>query len=599
MHALRNTRLPEDGAAPAANPAHGGIGRWEVSSFARFGGGDRFDTLERQLAYFGTALWGLAPLLRVAAADPDGGQRRTSFSGPTILAPATFRGYSGAQGRHLYLAALAHVQAHLHHGGRRFPAGSLKPMQIALISLIEDARVEHLAMRGLPGLGHYWQPYHVAEPTASPTAASLMARLARALIAPDHADPDGWIAKARRLFFEAEPEWHDPAISRRIGGLLGNDLGQMRLQFDGLRHVVEPVYRDDNKGLWHFERTGDEAADDDALPLPARLEPDDGKPPQSGSPPDDADKVRLTPIDPEAGIPIARYPEWDHLIGAARLDWTTLVEYQPALGDAGPLALLLHRHHALLERMVGVIQPARISRSTRLRRQPDGEEFDLDAALTATIDQRTGLTPDPRIYTRFERRMRDLSVLLLLDGSRSTNDRSPVSGQRVLDLEIEAAALLARALERSGDLFAIRAFCSNKRDDVRYYRIKDFAEPHGALAEQRLAGLAGEYSTRIGAALRHAGAELALRQSYRKLLLVITDGEPSDIDIADRKYLVEDARHAAHALARDGIDVFCIGLDGEGENYLHRMFGARRVLHVDRIEKLPECAAALYVRLTT
>ncbi|HEX7389577.1 MAG TPA: VWA domain-containing protein, partial [Acidiphilium sp.] len=559
---------------------------------------DRFDTLERQLGYFGTSLWGLAPLLRAAKADPDGGQRRTSFSGPAILAPVTFRGYSGAQGRHLYLAALAHVEAHLRYGGRRFPAGSLKPMQIALVSLIEDARVEHLAMRDLPGLRQYWLPWHVAEPTTSPTAASLMARLARALIAPGHADPDAWIAKARLMFFEAEPEWHDPAISRRIGGLLGNDLGQMRLQFDGLHHVVEPVYRDDNKGLWHFERTGDEAEDDDSLPLPAQLEPSDGKPPPE-SPPEDSEKVKLTPLDPDAGIPVARYPEWDHLIGTARIDWTTLVEYQPTLGDAGPLALLLHRHHALLERMVAVIQSARISRPTRLRRQPDGEEFDLDAAITAAIDRRVGITPDSRVYTRFERRMRDLSVMLLLDSSRSTNDRNPASGQRVLDLEVEAAALLARALERSGDPFAIRAFCSNRRDDVRYYRIKDFAEPHGSLAEQRLAGLAGEYSTRIGAALRHAGAELSLRQSWRKLLLVITDGEPSDIDVTDRKYLVEDARHAAHALARDGIDVFCIGLDGEGESYLHRMFGARRVLHVDRIEKLPECAAALYVRLTT
>lgn len=572
--------------------------RHDVSSLGYIDSGDRFDILERQLGYFGTALWGMAPLLRAAKTDPDGGQRRTSFSGPAILAPATFRGYSGAQGRHLYLAALAHVEAHLRYGGRRFPAGSLKPMQIALISLIEDARVESLAMRDLPGLRQYWLPWHVAEPTASPTAASLMARLARALIAPEHADPDAWIARARLMFFEAEPEWHDSAISRRIGGLLGNDLGQMRLQFDGLHHVVEPVYRDDNKGLWHFERTGDEAEEDDSLPLPAQLEPDDGKPPPD-SRPDDNEKVKLTPLDPDAGIPVARYPEWDHLIGTARIDWTTLVEYEPTLGDAGPLALLLHRHHALLERMAMVIQSARISRPTRLRRQPDGEEFDLDAAITAAIDRRAGITPDSRVYTRFERRMRDLSVMLLLDGSRSTNDRSPASGQRVLDLEVEAAALLARALERSGDPFAIRAFCSNRRDDVRYYRIKDFAEPHGTLAEQRLAGLTGEYSTRIGAALRHAGAELALRQSWRKLLLVITDGEPSDIDVTDREYLVEDARHATHALARDSIDVFCIGLDGEGESYLHRMFGPRRVLHADRIEKLPECAAALYVRLTT
>ena len=101
----------------------------------------------------------------------------------------------------------------------------------------------------------------------------------------------------------------------------------------------------------------------------------------------------------------------------------------------------------------------------------------------------------------------------------------------------------------------------------------------------------------MGAALRHAGRELSTRMSYRRLLLIISDGEPSDVDVADRRYLVEDARHAVKSMARLGVDVFCVGLDAGGDNYLTRIFGRRNVLQIDRVERLPEKLSMLYFRL--
>jgi nitric oxide reductase activation protein len=149
-----------------------------------------------------------------------------------------------------------------------------------------------------------------------------------------------------------------------------------------------------------------------------------------------------------------------------------------------------------------------------------------------------------------------------------------------------------------GDPFAIHAFCSNGRDEVRYIRVKDFDDSFDGLAKRRLAGLEGALSTRIGAAIRHAGAELARRRSHRRLLLVVTDGEPSDVDVGDRAYLVEDARKAVLTLAHQGIDVFCVGLDAGGDSYLSRIFGRRNVLQIDRLERLPEKLPLLYLRLT-
>ena len=139
-----------------------------------------------------------------------------------------------------------------------------------------------------------------------------------------------------------------------------------------------------------------------------------------------------------------------------------------------------------------------------------------------------------------------------------------------------------------GDPFAVRAFCSNAREEVRYYPVKDFKAPYGERSKSRLAGLRSGLSTRIGAALRHAGQELVQQQTFRRLLLIVTDGEPSDTDVNDRRYLVEDARRAVQSLAHDGIDVFCVGLDSGGDSYLTRIFGRRNVIQIGNVTALPE-----------
>ena len=137
-------------------------------------------------------------------------------------------------------------------GGPRFPVGTLKPLQIALVTLIEDARIEVLAMRQLPGLRKLWSPYHIAVPAGVATAPTLLARLARALFDPAYRGRRQFVAKGRAMFEARLPRLEDPAISREVGMLLGNDLGQMRIQFNAKTYVVEPVYRDDGLGLWDF-----------------------------------------------------------------------------------------------------------------------------------------------------------------------------------------------------------------------------------------------------------------------------------------------------------------------------------------------------------
>jgi uncharacterized protein YegL len=563
-------------------------------------------TVELRLRYYFAALWGIRPFVRSAgprtAVKP---VRRATFDDFVINMPDHFPGFSGQQASRLFYASVAHIGAHMVFTRQRFPVRTLKPLQVALISLIEDARVEALADRTFPGLTRLWRSFHVAEPEGPVLALPLMARLSRALIDPDYHDPDPWVCKGRRMFNEERANWENPAISREIGGLLGNDLGQMRVQFNPKTFVVEPAYRDDNLGIWDMGQPHASPSEDvDIIHQGVRIsrseqapEPDQ----RSRSEQDESGKVhavRLRRLDDDTGIPVARYGEWDYLTGSERLDWVTVQEFEPRSAPARIIDRVLDEHGDALYRIRRLIKSARVGRPSRLRRQPEGERLDLEASIQATIDRRAGITPDLRIYEKTELKHRDLSVLLLLDVSESTKDTIRGTSTSILSVEIAATALVAEAMTGLGDPFAIRAFCSNARQEVRYYRIKDFESPYREPSKSRLAGLRGGLSTRIGAALRHAGHELAQQQTFRRLLLIVTDGEPSDTDVSDRRYLVEDARKAVQSLAQESIDVFCVGLDSGGDSYLTRIFGRRNVIQIDNIAALPEKLPMLYLRLT-
>jgi nitric oxide reductase NorD protein len=564
----------------------------------------QYADVERELKAYVVALWRISPPIRTLAPAGFDAASRTSFGNGIIRVPVCFKGYTGHDARALYRASLAHVLAHFQFTAKKFPLGGLKPVQVALISLIEDARVERLALRTYPGLRRLFLPFHRAQASGAITAPALMARLARALIDPGYVDDNAFVQNGQRLFFGQANDWEDPNLSRVLGGLLGNDLGQMRVQFNAKSYVVEPAYRDDNQGLWELA-TSSAPQDGGTVFEAARLQPAEAQKPdrERETPEPDreresANRVALVQAHEEVGIPVARYPEWDFLIGRDRSEWTTILEYQPAEAGEGHIEHILESYPELVYRVTSLVGAAKVSRPRRLRRQPEGDRLDLEACIDAAIDRRNGGTPNPKVYARLERRFRDLSVLLLLDASESTNDMVRGLGKSVLDLERDATALLAHAMDGLGDPFAIHAFCSDTRENVHYYRIKDFDRSYDASAKRRLAGLTGRFSTRMGAALRHAGRDLARQMSYRRLLLMISDGEPSDVDIADRRYLVEDARRAVMSIQHLGVDVFCVGLDAGGEQYLRRIFGPRNVVQVDRLERLPEKLPLLYFRLT-
>jgi len=557
--------------------------------------------LERRLAANMHALWDWKPRFRkLTATEALPVPRRASLVAGLIGLPENFPGYSEARADALYRAAVAHAGAHFRHSTVRFPVSQLKPLQIALVSLIEDARVETLALRDMPGLRRLWLPFHSAQPTDTMNAAGLMMRLSRALLDPDYADDSGWVAKGRALFTDAAPRWQDAAISREIGGLLGNDIGQMRLQFNARTYVVEPVYRDDNLALWDFGDQPDAPTEEIELTVDSvRIEREqraDGESQDDSAPPDETRRARAAQVALLDGIPAASYPEWDYAAGIERPDWTTVLEAEaPAVGRA-QAAHLPAADSLAMQRIAALTRDASIGRRVRLRAQREGDTLDIDACIAQAIDRRAGLWPEPRAYQRDMPGPRDLAVLLLLDLSQSTADRDR-QGRSILAVEREAATIMAAAVAEAGDAIAVHGFNSDGRERVRYLRIKGFDEPMDAVARARLTGLASSHSTRLGPALRHAGQALAQRRAFRRVLLVLTDGEPSDVDVPDPAYLAEDARRVVQQLRRRGIDTFAFGMGRGPFRQLDRIFGERRSLRVPRVEVLPARVMHLYAEL--
>lgn len=559
-----------------------------------------FTETERATKAFLTSLWATPPLLRSLRNDLGQSQRRRSgITGQFIRLPEFYRGIEDDAARRLYKAAAAHAQAHMVHGGPRFPVGALKPLQVTLVTLIEDARIEMLAMRQLPGLRRLWSPYHVAKPEGVATAPILMAQLARALFDADYIDDDGFVGKGRRLFAAALPRLDDPVISREIGMLLGNDLGQMRVQFNAKTYVVEPLYRDDGLGLWDF---GDNAPNaDDVLDHEidtARTEQQEG----DGRAEADRDRTTNEPIgrakptapDPR-GVVIAKYPEWDSAAAIERPEWTTVREIAVSPGDPRLIENALDHAGVLRNRIRQLVRGVRVGRSIRLKRQLDGHDLDVDAMLEAGIALRMNQDPDPRIFRSSTSQHRDLAVLLLIDISESTRDRL-AGGSTILDVERLAVAVLAEAMDALGDPFCLLAFASDGRDDVKMASVKGFSEPYDRACIGRLAGLSSGFSTRLGTALRHAGNTIEQARSFRKLVIVLTDGEPSDVDSGPLD-LVEDARRAAIGLRARGIDGFGVVLDPGGIGSAARIFGRGNTMLVHRAEDLPSRLSELYFRL--
>ncbi len=297
--------------------------------------------------------------------------------------------------------------------------------------------------------------------------------------------------------------------------------------------------------------------------------------------PEDVDRERLSGI--------RTYPEWD---ARSNTYLPNHVRVLHSIAEAGgsvpsfredPRAMRRIRH---VKRQFEALRPGRVFVPGCL----DGDELDMEAVVRARVDILANGQGSNRIWRQSRPQARDLAVSILLDVSRSTE--SAVTGRAVIDIEREALAALSWGLDACGDEFAIHAFSSLKRNRVYIQQCKGFAEPMGAAVEDRIGALRPGFYTRLGAAIRHASADLAQQNRKRRLLLVITDGKPNDLDHYEGRHGIEDTAMAVREARRAGHSVFGVTIDRQAKTWFPRLFGRggfHVIPHPDRLtEALPQ-----------
>ena len=572
---------------------------------------------QRKLTAYLRALWGREFYLRPASAEY--AEFQPFIEDFALRLPDAAQDEPGLPGLDLFRAAAAHMAAHLVYMREPISAQELTQAQMVLIGFIEDARVENLAMRDLPGLKSLWRPALAVErgPLEHPSQA-LLERLALALLDPEASTGDAEADAFARRFHETFPAKGEDANFAWGLGLELYHLLANRRALPSLRQLqrLRLTHRDDNRYIWAFAEL-DWAREAERIHMPKQTRRrvslmefvnevevetagDDAQEVWTldGTLYDDDDTTYNEKYGTDPVSDPFPYHEWDYQAQTFRPDWAILREFRSPPGDASDIDAIVSRHKPVASRLRQIVDKLRPQGVQRERKLEDGDEIDVNAAVDFMIDLRLGRDPDPRITMRNRLKTRDLAVLILLDLSESTNDPAPTGEQSILGLTRDASALLSRVLSDIGDPFALDGFCSDGRGDVKYFPLKPFETRFDDTAKTRLAGMKGGFSTRMGAALRHAGAKLRRQPQKKKLILLVTDGEPADVDERDPNYLRRDAKKAVEELSQSGVHTFCLTLDPRADHYVQRIFGAKGYTVVDKVERLPERLPQLFAELT-
>jgi len=301
------------------------------------------------------------------------------------------------------------------------------------------------------------------------------------------------------------------------------------------------------------------------------------------------------------------YDEWDRELNDYRVGWSRVIEKKVKHGDRNFVELARSRYRGVISSIRHQFQLMKPENLTRINRELDGEDYDLNALVDFVIDRKADGHQSENIYTKRLRKRRDVAVSILLDQSSSTArtiTRNPLQpytypGRRIIEIEKEGLVLMSEALEAVGDVYSINGFTSEGRRNVKFYVVKDFGEKYSEDTERRIGGITFQNNTRLGAAIRHAAHKLLRQDARTKLLIILTDGRPYDHDYGDARYAREDVREALTEAKTSGITPFCITIDRESESELKELYGDVGYTIIDDVLSLPERMPNIYRRLTS
>lgn len=284
------------------------------------------------------------------------------------------------------------------------------------------------------------------------------------------------------------------------------------------------------------------------------------------------------------------YPEWNYRAASYMPDHCVVLECAVTPDPAGFIPD--PRHLRAVRRQFEALRPRRILTP----RQLDGAELDLDAVVSSQVDRRATGQGSDRIHIATRKIERDLAVAFLIDCSRSTE--AAVGVTSVIEVARQTLAAMAGGIDGLGDRFGIWGFSSMRRNRVFLHRCKAFDEPMGRPVIDRIGGLKPGHYTRLGTSIRHVSAELAKQSASRRLLVVLTDGKPNDLDHYEGQHGIEDSRRAVREARRSGLALHGVVIDEDGQSWFARIFGAHGFSLLSSPARITAALPDLYRTLT-
>lgn len=286
-------------------------------------------------------------------------------------------------------------------------------------------------------------------------------------------------------------------------------------------------------------------------------------------------------------------PEWNYKKAELQDDWCRIVELQAINPEHCELPTHLRQTAKKLKNQFQALAPARHWNSG----QQDGQEIDIDRWLRFTCDRRVGKVSADQLYRELLSGNRDMCCTLLADLSLST-DSWIDNDHRIIDVIRDTLLLFGESLQATGDQFSITGFSSRKRDPVRIHLLKRFSDAFNGITRGRINAIKPGYYTRMGAAIRYCTSILAKQPQHYRLLLILTDGKPNDLDQYEGRYGIEDTRQAILEARRLGLQPFCVTIDSKGNEYLPYVFGSNSYIVIKNPTELPRRLPLLYAQLT-
>ncbi|WP_445737978.1 nitric oxide reductase activation protein NorD [Mariniflexile sp.] len=295
----------------------------------------------------------------------------------------------------------------------------------------------------------------------------------------------------------------------------------------------------------------------------------------------------------ESNGPFIHYDEWDYSKRIYKEDFCKVYPKTQLKSDTSYYKKTLNENRSTLVGLRKMLTTVN-NKYQQQRRQTQGEEFDIDAITDLYIDVKSGHTPSEKIYLSKRKKEKDLSILLLLDISLSSDGYA--AGNRVIDVEKQVSILFGEILNEFNIDFSIDCFYSKTRNHSSYLTLKDF-DDNWDTAKYRIGAIEPSGYTRIGAALRHSGALLDKRDTKNKWVILISDGKPNDYDKYEGKYGINDVKQALRELNERQINSYALAIEAQAKYYLPQMFGQNHYQILTTPVELLQSLVKLYEKI--